>query len=315
MTAVSETQFWVLGTEGSCTGCTARLAHTIDGGRTFNAVSAPPTPYANYYQSPGQESISAVRFADGVDGWAFGPGLWATHDDGMHWRTINVHGAVVDLEPGAGGWVYASINECTPGAPAACRVRLIRSSASGDVWSDVLTITGVQAPPPALGVHGTSVWFMDAANLWRSSNAGLSFEKHVSPCAADLGGNLDPVTTEVIWAFCPTGNAGAPALSTNSGVTFAATGGGFFSNGGMVAGLSSRSAFVTGSGDGGLVHTDDGGATYRSVTLTPGELAGWAAFTDATVGYVLVETADGMHSQLWRTQDAGASWAPVVVRV
>jgi hypothetical protein len=154
---------------------------------------------------------------------------------------------------------------------------------------------------------------MDNAQLWRSLDAGAHFAKLSGPCQAELGGSIDPVSAQVVWGFCPTGTEGFPWRSVDSGRTLSTGAGadtsvGGCSNGGMVAALTASTAFVINCGASPLVETSDGGSSYHPVRAITGNQAWWIGFTDASVGYVIVPTADAMHSQLWRTSDSGAHW-------
>src|SRR5262245_22102618 len=87
VTFVSQSTAWVIGqagVRGTCANadpnvCTS-IARTGDTGKTWRGEPAPPTtgPF-------GAEGVNGLRFLDGVNGWAFGPELWATHDAGQHW--------------------------------------------------------------------------------------------------------------------------------------------------------------------------------------------------------------------------------------
>lgn len=314
VTAVSESQYWVLGTDGPCNACTTPLIwHTTDGGQTFSSIPAPPAPLG--YGYPGStNSISDLRFADGVDGWAFGPELWATHDDGERWEAINLQGQIGALEPGGGGYVYAVVDLLCPAGGDECPVEVVRSAAASDTWSVVLTLDGESEPPPSLGVHGADVWLLTATGLWRSLDDGASFVQLPSPCSADLGGRIDPVNAAAVWAFCPTGMEGGPWVSTNGGVSFTSAYGTLdWSNGAMVSALSADTAFLTGIG--GLDETEDGGVSYRFVPAFGGGSALWVGFTDTSVGYAWVvdQLATGSQLQLWRTGDGGDDWTLVIL--
>ena len=311
VTAVSESQYWVLGTAGDCTSCPPLIWHTTDAGQTFTSIPAPPTQFANASQGA-TTSVSDLRYADGVDGWAFGPGLWATHDDGGQWRSIDLQGDVVDLEPGAGGYVYAVVDLCVMGGNGVCPLEVVRSTAASDAWSVVLTLSDEGEPPPSLGVHGADVWLLGGTGLWRSLDDGASFDQLPTPCSADLGGTIDPVTASVVWAFCPTGLEGGPWVSTDGGAGFrSAYGNEVWSNSAKVSALSASNALLTGIG--GLDETNNGGASYRTVPAFGGSGAWWLGFTDASVGYAWVadQLPEGTQLQLWRTTDGGARWTLV----
>ena len=115
VTFVSTHTGWVIGqagTPGQCTGpnpdiCTS-MALTFNGGQTWQGM---PAPVAG--PPDGARGVSEVRSLDGVNGWAFGPQLYATHDSGQHWRKIDTHGMrVIDLET-VNDRVFAVWAECT----------------------------------------------------------------------------------------------------------------------------------------------------------------------------------------------------------
>ena len=57
--------------------------------------------------------MSGIRFLDGVNGWAFGPELWATHDGGKPGPASTTGGQrVTDLET-AGNRAYALFAQCS----------------------------------------------------------------------------------------------------------------------------------------------------------------------------------------------------------
>jgi hypothetical protein len=319
MTAVSDSTFWVLGTNGcAASGCVTEILHTINGGQSFFRIPGPPTDFlAGNLSSPGPPSVSDTRFADLSDGWVFGNTLWATHTGGSAWHQITFGGSLLgvdQLEPGANGYVYGVFEICTnPTTATGCVHRLMRSRATSDAWS-VITPPGNPAGWPMIGVHGDTVWamyFLRSTGLELiSHDDGAAWVRGSSPCEPDLPGSLDPVSTSVIWAFCTTGNLGAPFVSSNGGLAWASGGGigGSFSNGAMVAALSTQHAFVGGGGS-GLSVTDNGGRTYQSIAELNG--AEWVGFTDSEVGYVITQIQTTQATALWRTTDAGSSWSRV----
>ena len=318
-TAVSESTFWVLGTNGcAASGCVSEVMHTVNGGKSFHRIPAPPTDFlAGNLSTPGPPLVSDIRFADLSNGWVFGNTLWATHTGGAAWHQITFGGSLLgvdQLEPGANGYVYGVFEICTnPTAATGCVYRLMRSRATGDSWT-LISPPGMPIGRPVIGVHGNTLWVMyfqgSTSVEWISHDDGALWVRGSMPCEPDLGGSFDPVTTSVIWAFCATGNAGGPSVSRNGGLTWSSAGGlgGLFTNGAMVAALSTQHAFVGGGGD-GLSVTANSGRTYQSIPELDGAL--WAGFTDSEVGYVITQNQATQATALWRTADAGASWSPI----
>jgi len=115
VTFVSQSIGWVIGqagTPGQCANknpyaCTS-IARTNDAGKTWQGGPAPTTTAPN-----GPTGVSGIRFLDGVNGWAFGPELWSTHDAGAHWTKVDTKGnRVTDLETVAGR-AYALFANCS----------------------------------------------------------------------------------------------------------------------------------------------------------------------------------------------------------
>ena len=86
-------------------------AHRTTAGKTWQGGPAP----SDHRQPSGPPGVSGLRFLDGVNGWAFGPELWATHDAGHTWtqgRHPAGSGSPTSRRPATGR------TRCSPGAPA-----------------------------------------------------------------------------------------------------------------------------------------------------------------------------------------------------
>jgi hypothetical protein len=114
VTFVNTSIGWVIGQAGkpgSCQNknayiCTS-IARTDNAGTTWEGGPAPDTGAPS-----NATGVSGIRFLDGVDGWAFGPELWVTHDAGHSWQQENTDGArVTDLET-VNGRAYALFATC-----------------------------------------------------------------------------------------------------------------------------------------------------------------------------------------------------------
>lgn len=316
LSAISESDFWVLGRSACVTviGCPSEILHTTNGGRSFHRIPAPVTVYLTGAGRVGPPTVSDLRFANALDGWAFGNGpAYVTHNGGEHWYELNPDWTFLQIEPGANGYVYASVQVCpTPNATSGCVDWLMRSRADTDGWA-ALAVPGAPVGWPSIGVHGDTLWVMyfdsSTALALVSGDDGHLWNRRSMPCEPDLGGLYDPVSTTVIWAFCATGTEGDAAVSTNDGVTYATHEGPAtsFGNGSFVGALSAREAFV--AGPAGVAVTTNGGLSYRP--LTQFGYALWIGFTDSEVGYVISQNPTTLASQLWRTTNAGSTWTVV----
>jgi hypothetical protein len=146
VTFVDTQHAWVIGqagTPGKCANkknpyiCTS-IAHTDDAGSTWHGGPAPTTGAPS-----GPTGVSGIRFLDGVNGWAFGPELWVTHNEGDTWYQINTGGQrVTDLET-VNHRAYALFASQCSGASGAnfaadcTSYTLMTTTADSDTWVNV----------------------------------------------------------------------------------------------------------------------------------------------------------------------------------
>lgn len=156
-TFVSTRTGWVLGTAPCASPPCTSIVRTVDGGTTWVGIPAPRASLAGDH--PGD--IRSLRFADAVDGWAFGPELWTTHDGGDHWSQTSLPGVaagapVMALEAAAGN-VYAAVLDGT-------RFRIETSPAASDAWAGSPTTVDVGAGPvprAQLVLQGSAGWLLE----------------------------------------------------------------------------------------------------------------------------------------------------------
>jgi photosystem II stability/assembly factor-like uncharacterized protein len=283
-TAISEFSWWLLGT-APCDGhtCTT-IVQTTDGGPQFTRVPAPPTA-----------GVSQVRFADASDGYAFGPQLWSTHDDGKTWTQLHL-GATVDPLAIADGYVYALVYSHG-------RSHLMRSVISADDW---VTLGGVgRGYLSSVWVQGPTVILQSGSHLLVSTDQGVHFSRrrgvsNAGDCSYDGGPNA-------LWALCSTGMAPDEILlSGDLGNTFKAAA---QVPNGPLGTFAASGGGVVASSQGPLYRTTDGGASWTRVNAPS---ANWIylGFTDATHGVAIGQFGSGKNQtyQLWYTTDAGASY-------
>lgn len=339
VTFVSADQGFVLGTAPCSTPPCTSLVATDDGGATWHGLPAPVAPLAASLDDPSPDdapgAISEVRFGDHLDGWAFGPGLWSTHDGGEHWTEQHLDGTVTDLAS-ADGVTYAVVTTCPTGA-CESGATLYRTDATADDWQ-VVDDAGLPTQGGQIELHARAAWFVGPATVdgggatFLSSPDGTTWTSHDDPCAADDAflDSVAPVDTTHLFLLCVNDpGAGSQGKSVRSssdaGVTTVAAGapprGGIASE--IAAADSSHLAVTAQSGASFIYRSDDGGRSWTTVDDLPDGGAGFRdlGFTTSTQGVVISgepstgspASTDGAPagSRLLMTHDAGATWAAV----
>jgi hypothetical protein len=333
---VSADQGYVLGASAcpnpptTATGHAAcsSVAATDDGGRSWRSLPAPPLALAT--GPAGTVEAGAVyhlRFGDHLNGWAYGPGLWATHDGGETWKASTLDGTVTDLAS-ADGVTYALVSHCDSG-PCGQGATLYRTDAGADAWQPVegvaLTPTGGQ-----IALHARAVWITGAAggpgqSLLSTSPDGVAWTTQPDPCGADAGlGGVAPVSTTDVFLLCGAGaGAGQEAKqvlhSIDAGHTAAAVPGSP-SRSGLATAIAAASpqtiAVAAVSGASWVYRSADAGATWTTAIEQSDGGTGFTdlGFTTATQGVVIhgqLDAQSATGTQLLLTTDAGATWAAV----
>lgn len=325
-TAISDSDYWVLGSVPCASGRCTAIAGTTDGGASFSSIRAPELQNMG---APGAQPN--LRFADHDDGWAFvtgaGGAFYVTHDGGASWHSVGQRNLIAFAT--SGGYVYAVTARCTPDSCTAFRFE--RSPVSREAWTSSAMPFAPDSQVLDLSAHGTNVWLLATRHgqvssrydvLARSADAGQSFAVGDGPCFPGLGGTLAPSSANVLWAVCPTGMMAGAARSTDGGVTFAPLH--------LQKEIPNSTSLAPAADDSALLIIDAGGATPLLTTdagahwtppRTPDAAApwAWAGFTDAETGAALVQTgydtaARLQLQQLWRTTDGGANWSVVHFR-
>jgi hypothetical protein len=168
-TFISGSTGWMLGL--SLTGRQhLELYEKVDGGRRWTALPAPAAPWRWQQNKSQAAGVSGITFAGPRNGWLYGPGLWASHDGGLTWHRIDVHGAAVGSVAAAGGEALAAFTACSDhchsGRP---RFAVYRTAASRDDWRPVADAAG---PGSGMVVTGGSQGYALGAQSY-GSGAGL----------------------------------------------------------------------------------------------------------------------------------------------
>ncbi len=311
MTFVSASEGWVLGTAPCAHKPCTSVVRTTDGGHTWVGIPAPKYPLARYSSARG---LNRLRFADSLDGFAYGSQLWVTHNGGASWRRVSqVPGYIVDLEASAGR-VYAASERSN-------RVTIYESRAGRNAWHRVSGLPRVvgEGGLGTITLHGTAAWIILGNRLYATQH-GSSWVRESFKCATDLAiSSIGAYNSARITLLC-TGNA---ALGSTEKVLYSsANGGAHFTkvgsvpsggDGGLLAEPTSRHLFVaTSSAATWLYGSTDGGRHWHdSLTLDDGG-KGWSdfGFTTATQG-VAIEGRPVNGSHMYLTRDSGRRWHKV----
>jgi len=355
VTFVSSGTGWALGqagTPGQCTGpnpsiCTS-LAVTINGGQTWQGLPAPVAGPPN-----GAYGVSQVRSLDGINGWVFGPQLYATHDGGQHWTEIATHGLrVTDLET-VHGRAFAVWARCTGSgvdfAANCTRFWLYSAPAGTDQWALVPGVanltsrlepgTGILPSSAQLALTGTRGYLMAPNGDLYSGPAGSAagwrrvVQKYGQTAGCGLpgtaqadgipGGSMLAATGSGLVEMCLSQAPGRPQAKR---LVYSGDGGRSWQQAGYAprAGLAtSLSGSVTGQVvvattigidvSANVAGAPGGGLRWRPVTGTA--LSGGFSYVGMTTAAqgVAVPVNQSLHALLF-TYDGGRHWGPSAVQ-
>ena len=320
VTFISSSKGWVLGSAPCATGRCPAIARTVDGGKTWTSIDAPDTTIGS---EPSVDvsgtGVVGLRFANTLDGWAFGPELWSTHDGGTTWTRIQIAPGASVLALGSGnGSTHTVVYE------NAQDYHIVSSPIGSDNWTTsavTIPVGGGPVPEIQLVLSGSAGWVLEndrtvvggarlVGGTWRTWQPACS--DVVGPAFIDASGPSD------LAAACDVGQWSTPQgehlyVSRDAGVTFTETGvptpldtaSGLATPGRstiLIAGLDKNGTAMVGSFDGG--HT--WARVFTSATVSLNDLG----FTTAAQG-VVVSTAANGSSHLFMTHDGGRTWAAV----
>jgi len=197
---------WVIGQAGVAGHCATvfctSVARTDNAGKTWTGVPAPVTGSPD-----GSTGVSQIRFLNTEDGWAFGPGLFATRDGGRTWAQVGTGGLrVTDLET-VGNRVFALFAPCTGSGPefAAACTRFTLYSASAAASTSARDWTAVGASTSGLTDGAAD----EAASLVLTGSRGFLLAPDRALYAGPVNGSGPWTLVNSITPACPVGPAQA----------------------------------------------------------------------------------------------------------
>lgn len=296
--------------------CTSVL-RTTDGGKSWVGVPAPkaPLPAWQVFGNP-TNTVRDLRFASVRDGWAYGGGLYSTHDAGGTWRRVDAGGAVLDLATD-GTTTYAVVATCNAQGSSCQNARLRSSPASADRWQDLPGIAGgtngqlsLSGRSGVLLLGGTA-----PARLW--TLAGTRWRPASLPtCPNGLSAVSTSASSARLFALCGEGAAGSLYLTTYSsddaGGSWQGQSGSplRLSSGQLSVAAPSATVIVAGSlspdRPGRLAVGVDTGRIWTD-TNVPSLLGGWR-YVGARTASSVVALPGKPDGSIWSSGDGGATW-------
>jgi len=328
-TFISASTGWLLGmTDCGRPACAIQLRKTTDGGRRWVAVNAPPAPALTGKANPG--AVSQVTFADSANGWAFDPGLWATHDGGASWHQVSTHGLAVTSLAASHGRAVAVFSPCQPSATCARpSFRVYAAAATGDNWRPVPGAAGRGSatvitagklayasvgPAGALGRPRVLAGPVSGARHWQAVRVPCRQVWGVDGLA--LGATL-PGTLVLGCASQP--GAGSQArkvyLSADGGRAWrelpAPPDGGYL---GQVSITPAGTIFLSGERSDVYMYRNGGRSWRTSPSLNSADIGDGLTATVITNKEAFVLQSSPSLSQTWLTYNDGLTWKPMTIR-
>lgn len=339
VTFVSATTGFVIGIDATCAaGSCVALARTTDRGSTWVALPAPSAAYVGrgLQAQANVAAVSEVRFADELDGWIYGPSLFATHDGGATWQQVSLGGSVISLEA-SGGYVDAVVSTCSGEQECTGPLTLYQAPATGGTFTVVMTGPSTLSDGQVsthLALHAPA-GFVDMTGLGtpnqsifatESLASGKGWNSFADPCAVTSGYALDtfvaPDATSLESLCSGQGAAGSVEKEVVRTVNGTSAVAGAPPPGGDPEGLAATSSGTlivsAASGATSLYRSTDGGATWTTAATFPDGGIGFndLGFTTETQGIVVhgyPGPPNDFASQLLMTTDGGATWAAVPI--
>lgn len=305
------------------------LRKTTDGGLHWTPLPAPDAPWGGIAPDGHipADAVTLVLFADAKDGWAYGPGLWATHDGGLTWHQVATAGYTVTSMAATDGQVIASLESCDA-AEASCSgpVSVVAETtpAGRDAWTRIPGVSGGTQLTAQAGTGyalpvGTGTANGADALFTGPADGSARWVRRPIPCQPGAIALSATTANHLLLSCARLGTHPAPTYLYAS-----ADAGEHWSRIGTTLGLYDGASTVEQTADGvilvagiynGIALSRDGGRTWTWPTaiddafVTGGGAAIQADLFTNSDGYAIVGG-----NALWITRDAGTTWQQVTVR-
>jgi len=132
----SATDGWALAAQPCTRGTCARLAHTSDGGMSWQQLPDPPALFQDgSIDCSTRSCVSNIRFASATIGYLYGPTLLMTTDGGRSWQVQP--GLQVETLDIAGGAAFRVAYD-HGGCPGPCHQRLQQAAIGAAAWHTLI---------------------------------------------------------------------------------------------------------------------------------------------------------------------------------
>lgn len=299
---------------------------TTDGARHFTPVGVPAWT--------GQPPVTHLRFSDRSHGYAFGDGLFVTHDGGGTWAASNISGQVISVATSGGrAWALVAsclvVQTCSPPSiwtttdygsswtPSAAQPFPARGrSQSGTVAALDRSTAYAMAP-----ISDTADGSVETTFLAITRDGGLSWQRLANPCGPPFGGKLlaTPLHGAVLWLVCDED----PGLNHDTIRVYRSLDGGhsWHITSESTAGFDGRAATISesccavdlatldatsawiASGNAALLGTFDAGQHWENVLHSDVGDGHRVLFLDSSIGFAFAD------NRIWATTDGGRTWA------
>lgn len=307
---------------------TVLVRKTVNGGRTWFPVPAPPAPPSDIFQSTPlpPNSVSQILFTSLSDGWAFGASLWRTTNGGASWHQLRVPGPLADFTA-AGGRLLAAVVRCPDAGN--CTLKGYATAAGRDIWQPVPGAALPTFNAVTFAVSGATGYLLASSRgiakpvLLAGLVTGAARWKPLPvPCGAGWSGALAAADG---WLFLGCGSEPGAGnqlkmayVSRDSGRTWhqvaSPPDGGYLDGASMTTG---GTIFLSGGRMDVYISRDRGRSWHQSPSLAGANGQANAGFS--LVGKTVTDTfgvalQEGLVSrQVWLTRNAGRTWTPVTV--